>query len=384
MLELISLDSVRESMPSWAILIWGVVKYPVIAMAYYFLFYFIAKIFEAYIFPYIVNITEKTNTSADTKIITAFKNPVKRIILTLGIYMAITSIPFIGENYQELLLRLYRSLVIAFIASGFYNLADTSSSFFEKIKTKFKIELDQILIPFLSKALRVVIIAISISIIAQEWGYDVNGFVAGLGIGGLAFALAAQDSLANIFGGVVIIMDKPFSIDDWIKTPSVEGVVEDITFRSTKVRTFAQALVTVPNSVLANEAVTNWTKMGRRQITFKLGVTYTTPKEKLNKCVVLIRQMLKSHPEVHPETIFVNFDGFNNSSLDIFLYFFTNTTDWGEFLAVKEDVNFKVMEILEKENVSVAFPSRSVYFENKLNYQNPKGSEGKVDENKEE
>ena len=139
MLEVISLDSVRESMPSWAILIWGVIKYPVIAMAYYFLFYFIAKIFEAYIFPYIVNITEKTNTSADTKIITAFKNPVKRIILTLGVYMAITSIPFIGENYQELLLRLYRSLVIAFIASGFYNLADTSSSFFEKIKTKFNL-----------------------------------------------------------------------------------------------------------------------------------------------------------------------------------------------------------------------------------------------------
>ncbi len=133
------------------------------------------------------------------------------------------------------------------------------------------------------------------------------------------------------FGGVVIITDKPFSIGDWIESSSVEGVVEDINFRSTKVRTFAQALVTVPNSVLANEAITNWTKMGRRQISFKLGVTYSTPKEKLDKCITEIREMLKNHSDIHPQTIFVNFDGFNDSSLDIFLYFFTKSTDWGEF-----------------------------------------------------
>ncbi|WP_350343586.1 mechanosensitive ion channel family protein [Proteinivorax tanatarense] len=369
-MELLPLNYLDEILPPWLLLVWKVFKYPTIAIIYYFIFYCFARVFDSFVFPRIVDLTEKTNTSADTKVISAFRNPIKSIILTLGLYIAITSIPLIEENYQELLLSLYRSLVIAFIASGFYNLTDTSSSFFEKLKVKFRIELDQILLPFLSKALRVVIVAISVSIIAQEWGYDVNGFVAGLGIGGLAFALAAQDALGNIFGGIVIIMDKPFSMGDWIKSPSVEGVVEDITFRSTKVRTFAQSLVTVPNSVLANEAVTNWTKMGRRQITFKLGVTYTTPKEKLDKCIILIREMLENHPDVHPEIIFANFDGFNDSSLDIFIYFFTNTTDWGEFLAVKEDINFKIMEILEKENVSVAFPSRSIYFENNLESQN--------------
>ena len=208
--------------------------------------------------------------------------------------------------------------------------------------------------------------AISASIIAQEWGYDVNGFVAGLGIGGLAFALAAQDSLSNFFGGIVIILDKPFSIGDWILTPNVEGTVEDINFRSTKVRTFAHALVTVPNATLAKNPITNWSKMGRRRITFNLGVTYTTPKEKLAKCVAGIETMLRTHEEIHPETIFVTFDSFNSSSLHIFIYCFTNTTAWGEFLKVKENVNFKILEILEQEGVSVAFPSRSVYFQNQL------------------
>ncbi|MFP3359363.1 mechanosensitive ion channel family protein, partial [Planococcus sp. SIMBA_143] len=130
------------------------------------------------------------------------------------------------------------------------------------INHKYNVKIDHILIPFFSKALRLIIVAIGISVIAQEFEYDINGFVAGLGIGGLAFALAAKDALANLFGGIIIITEKPFTIGDWIKTPSVEGTIEDISFRSTKVRTFAQALVTVPNATLSNEAITNWSKMG--------------------------------------------------------------------------------------------------------------------------
>lgn len=164
----------------------------------------------------------------------------------------------------------------------------------------------------------------------------------------------------------MIILDKPFSIGDRIGTSSVEGTVEEITYRSTKVRTFAQALVTVPNSTMANEAITNWSKMGRRRITFNLGVTYTTPRFRLETCIARIEKMLREHPQIHQETIFVNFDRFNESSLDIFLYFFTVTTNWGEYLKVREDVNLKIMAILEEEKVSIAFPSRSVYFETPL------------------
>jgi len=183
-------------------------------------------------------------------------------------------------------------------------------------------------------------------------------------LGGLAFALAAQDTAANVFGGIMIILDKPFSVGDWIYTPSVEGTVEEISFRSTKVRTFAHALVTVPNSVIANEALTNWSRMGKRRVTFKLDVKFTTPVESLQQALAKIRTMLQTHPEIHQDVIFVHFDQFTESGLGLFLYFFTRTTKWGEFLQVKEDVNFKILEILREEGVEIALPGRSIYVEN--------------------
>lgn len=339
---------------------------PVKTVGVFLLFYFIARLLDTLFYPIILRVTSKTKTSLDTKLALAFRKPIKSFVIVLGFYMALSLHIEADSTQHDIALKLFRSLIIVMITSGFYNLTSTTSALFQKISEKLDIEIDQILIPVLSKTVRFIIVAISASIIAQEWGYDVNGFIAGLGIGGLAFALAAKDALANIFGGVVIIMDKPFSIGDWILTPTVEGTVEDINFRSTKVRTFAHALVTVPNSTLANQAITNWSKMGKRRISFNLGVTYTTPKNKLEACVKKIESMLKTHQDIHPDTIFVHFDSFNNSSLDIFIYCFTNTTVWGEFLQVKEDVNFKIMEILEQEGVSVAFPSRSIYFENSL------------------
>jgi len=263
---------------------------------------------------------------------------------------------------MEIITRLFRSVIIILISSGFYNLVGGPAV----TEIGVRLEVEKTIVGFVTKVFRFIIVALTITIIAQEWDYDVSGFIAGLGLGGLAFALAAQDAAKNIFGGIVILLDKPFAVGDWIMTPSVEGTVEEMSFRSTKVRTFPNALVTVPNSVLANEALTNWTRMKKRQITFRLGVTYTTPRKKLQSIITRIKELLDNHPEIHPDTIFVRFDQFNDSSLDIFLYFFTKTTVWAEFLQVKEDINFKIMEILEKEGVSVAFPSRSIYFENQL------------------
>lgn len=340
-------------------------KEPAVAVAIFLVFLLIRKIFVKYVFGIILKFSRKTKTNLDEKLLLNFDHPLRTFFLVLGVYFALISLPLTA--YQHLLvLKFFRAAVIVLVAWGLYN--TTGPYIFDELSRKLNFELDKILIPFLTKVLRFIIIALAISIIAQEWGYNVSGFVAGLGLGGLAVALAAQDALGNIFGGIVIITEKPFSIGDWILTPSVEGTVEDITFRSTKVRTFANALVTVPNATLANEPITNWSRMGKRRVTFHLGVTYTTPVEKLRRCVEQIREMLNDHPDIHKEAIFVSFDRFNDSSLDIFLYFFTVTTNWGEYLRVKEDVNFKIMEILEKEGVAVAFPSRSIYLETPVKY----------------
>ncbi|TLS37072.1 mechanosensitive ion channel family protein [Pseudalkalibacillus caeni] len=331
-----------------------------ISIGIFLLFLVFRKLFTKYIFQLILRLSNKTPTEFFTYICLAFEKPIRWLFLIIGIYVSAKYFPFM-EQKNPLFLNLVRSAVIIIITWGLYNLSSSSSLLFTKVNERFNIKIDQILIPFFSKALRFIIIAISFSIIAQEFDYDVNGFVAGLGLGGLAFALAAKDALANLFGGIVIITEKPFSIGEWIMTPSVEGTVEDINFRSTRVRTFDQAVVTVPNATLANESITNWSKMGKRRITFNLGLTYDTPKEKIERVTRKIDYLLRNHEAIHKDTIFATFDKYNDSSLDIFLYFFTKTTVWAEFLKVKEEINFKIMDILEEEGVSVAFPSRTLY-----------------------
>ena len=333
-----------------------------IALGIFFLFLIMRKIFAKYIFTLFLKISRKSSTEFFTHLFLAFERPVRMLFVIIGLYISVLYVPF-WNHHNDIFLQVVRSSIIFLASWGLYNLSSASSLFFNSVNEKYNLKIDQLLIPFLSKTIRFLIVAMTFSVIAGEFNYDVNGFITGLGLGGLAFALAAKETIENFFGGIVIITEKPFSIGEWIKTPSVEGVVEDITFRSTKIRTFAQALVTVPNARLANENITNWSKMGKRQITFHLGVTYDTPSERLETCINRIEKMLREHDDIHPETIFVSFDEFNHSSLDIFLYFFTNTTTWGDFLKVKQDANFKIMRILEEEQVSFAFPTQTLHLE---------------------
>lgn len=333
-----------------------------IALGVLIVFHLFRKLLTKHVLKLLFKLSKKTSTEQLLNTFVAFEGPLRLFFIGLGFYISLMYLP-LEEKTDEVIIQISRSFIIFLIGYGMYNLSGSTSVMFQKVSSKFNVEVDKILLPFLSKFVRIIIIALIFSIIVGDWGFDVNGFVAGLGLGGLAFALAAKDALANLFGGVVIIMEKPFTIGDWIKTPSVEGTVEGISFRSTEIRTFAQAIVTVPNATLSNEPITNWTKMGKRRITFNLGVTYTTPKDKLETVVRKIDELLKSDPKIDQEVIFVRFDQFKDSSLDIFLYFFTKTTAWGEFLAIKEKINFEIMEILEEEGVSVAFPSRSIYIE---------------------
>lgn len=334
-----------------------------IALGILLIFHLLRKLFTKYVFYFIRKLFNKSRTDIFRQILDAYEKPIHLLFVIIGLYIAVDFFPYLNQD-SETFRSIIKSSFIVIMAWGLYNLSSTSSLMLIKLNEEAGLEIDQILIPFLSKAIRVIIIAITASLILSSFGFDVNGFVAGLGLGGLAFALAAQEVIKNFFGGVVIITEKPFTLGDWVKTQTVEGVVEDINFRSTIIRTFAQGLVTVPNSTLANEAITNWSKMGKRQIMFNLGVEYSTPKEKLEKVVERINELLLNHDDIHKETIVVKFDKYNDSSLDIFLYFFTNTTEFDEYYNVKQDINFKIMEILEEEGVSVALPSRTIYMDN--------------------
>lgn len=324
------------------------------------LFLLFRKIFAKYLFNFLLKLSKKAPTHLFSQVFTSFEKPIQWLFIIIGVYFATRYFPLFDHN-NLLFLRLIRSAIIVIISWGLYNLSASSSAIFEKLNDKYSLEIDAILIPFLSKVLRVIIIAVTISVIAEEFDYNVSSFIAGLGIGGLAISLAAKDALANLFGGFVIITERPFSIGDWVRTSSVEGTVEEISFRSTRFRTSADAVVTIPNATLANDSITNMSKMKKRQITFQLKLPYDTAKSTLETIVTQIRDLLMNHPEVHQDVINVTFDEYQENGYGISINFFTKTTIGAEFIKVKEDINFKIKGILEKEGISPAVPGRRLY-----------------------
>lgn len=313
------------------------------------------KIFSKYIYALILKLSRKAPTNFLTHVFESFEKPVQWLFIIIGVYVSAKYFPYFNEA-NPMFQNILSSSVIFIICWGLYNLSSAANLLLTRVNKRLDIEIDEILIPFLSKAIRVVIVAIGLTVILQEFNYNISGFVTGLGIGGLAVSLAAKDALANLLGGVVIITEKPFSIGDWIMTPSVEGTVEGISFRSTQVRTFAQALVTVPNATLANEPITNWSKMNKRQITFNIKVTYDTPREKLENVVKEIDTLLRNHSEIDQEAITVAFDQYLESGLSIYMNFFTKTTVYKEYIKIKEELNLKIIDILEKEEITIAIP----------------------------
>ncbi|WP_085523419.1 mechanosensitive ion channel family protein [Tuberibacillus sp. Marseille-P3662] len=333
-----------------------------IAVLIFILFWFLSAPISKVFLKFFTNLTTRTKTDWDNRILTAFHRPLNFAFKWLGIYFSLTYLPF-SADIDMLISHLFRTILIGLVGWGLYNLADTSvHDIFYRVKTKYNFKFDQIVTPFITKVSKLTIIVLVITIIAYEWGYPINGLVAGMGLGGLAIALAAKDTLSNMFGGIIIITETPFTIGDWIETPSVQGIIEDINFRSTKVRTFEQSLVTVPNSTLANDPITNWSRMGKRQIYFHLRLHYHTEPQLIKQCSDDIRSLLHDHDDIDPE-FYVHFYEFNPSSHDILLYFFTKSTNWDKWLSVREDINLKIMAILDRNGVKLALPSQDIFYQ---------------------
>ena len=329
-------------------------------------------------------ITNKTKSDLDDKLVQVLRKPA-RMLLTFSVFFIAYKILYLEEvlelstiqTMDVIVLRIYRTVVIVSIFNVFYQMTTGSHTFFKEFFNIFDIRVDPLLVPFVSKVLRLLIFFIGIAIVCAEWGFDVNGFVAGLGLGGLAFALAAQDTLSNTFGGAVILTEKPFTIGDWIVVNEVEGTVEDISFRSTRVRKFDKSIVTVPNSTIAKANVINYSQRNIRRISYDLKVKFRTSLTDMKTVLEAIRTMLYDHKGIHNETIFVHFNTLGESSYNIFLYYFTNTSVWSEYLALSEDTNFKILEILEAHDVELAVPIQAIILDNKNHEHGQKTSDSK-------
>jgi MscS family membrane protein len=285
-------------------------------------------------------VAARTKTTLDDQIINIIEQPARLFLAVIGLWAAFEYMQ-LPEDAAVLVNHFVRTLFAFALFWAAFKGTTVISGMFQKLALRTETRMDDQLVHFVGKFLRIAVIMVGAMVIVREWGYDIAGLVAGLGIGGLAVALAAKETVSNIFGSITILLDRPFSVGDWIETPTVEGIVEDIHLRSTRIRSFSNALITVPNSIVANDAITNWSRMKKRRISFKLGVTYSTKSAQMEKCINEIRTMLENHSDVHPDMIFVYFTDFGDSALEIFLYFFTKTIQWQEYLKVRQMVNLK-------------------------------------------
>lgn len=327
-----------------------------------FVFLFFRQIFAKFVLGFLKRLSARTKTELDDDIIKIIEPPLKFLIAVMGFSIAFSFLA-LSKNAENLVKHVVNSLIIFSFFWGFYRGEEILGKLIEKILLEKNLELTKSFLPFINKFLKITLIVFCFIFIVQEWGYNIGALITGLGIGGVAVALAAKDTLANFFGSIMILIDKPFKVGDLVVCNDTEGTVEEIGFRSTRIRTLTRGIVSIPNSNVATTSVTNWTLRDRRRIQIKIGVTYSTSRVKLGEAVNRIKNMLTENNRVYQDDIKVYFTEFQASSLEIFVNCFAETTDWGEFLDIKQDINFKVMEIFEELEIDFAFNSLSVYME---------------------
>ncbi len=307
-------------------------------------------------------LTEYTDTEVDDLLLEVIRVPLRVTVVFFGILVAIAILPLEHypkvENVVYLLFRLGAIIILCWTALRSITVI---SYLLRSLTSRTDNLIDDKIVPFLEQILRILFVVVGVVMTMEELGYNPSGLLAGLGLGGLAFALAAKDTLSNFFGSIMILTDKPFKIGDWIKVTDAEGTVEQIGFRSTQIRLFDKSLVQVPNGKLASGAIRNFTRRDRRRIYFHVGVTYDSTPLMLRTAVTLIKKLIEENDGIRKDFYLVNFNGFNSSDLSIMVYCFTNTTIWAEFLDVQQKLMLDIMAGFQEAGIQMAFPTMTVH-----------------------
>ncbi|MEE4273055.1 MAG: mechanosensitive ion channel domain-containing protein [Thermoanaerobaculales bacterium] len=257
-------------------------------------------------------------------------------------------------------------VVVAVIAFSIvaYRLIDVVSALGEAYTRETDSRFDDLLVPLIRKSVKVLVVAIGLVTVAGSVGIEVAGLLAGLGLGGLAFALAAQDTVSNLFGSITVLLDRPFQVGDWIVVGDVEGTVEEMGFRSTRVRTFYNSLITLPNSNLIKASVDNLGARSYRRWSTRMGIAYDTPPEKVDAFCAGIRELIERHPYTRKDYFHVYFNEFGAASLEILLYVFFAAPDWATELRERHRLAVDILRLAHELGVEFAFPTQTVYLRN--------------------
>ncbi|WP_372832412.1 mechanosensitive ion channel family protein [Pontibacterium sp.] len=323
----------------------------------------IAHIFMGWLLSRLSRQAGKTELLWDDALIAAARAPVMLLVWVVGIVTGLQIAVSNGGLVLPESVSTMRKLMLIVALSWFVvRFIGRIELVLMQAGTKRK-AMDVTTVRALGRLLRLAVLVLAVLIVLQNLGISVSGILAFGGIGGLAVGFAAKDLLANFFGGLMIYLDRPFKVGDWIRSPDqdIEGVVEDIGWRQTRIRTFSKRPLYVPNATFANISVENPSRMTNRRIYEYIGVRYGDAGQ-VRVIIEKVRQMLQDHPDIDTnQTLIVNLDRFGPSSLDFFIYTFTKTTDWVAYHGIKQDVMMRVMDIVEQEGAEFAFPTTTLH-----------------------
>jgi len=256
-----------------------------------------------------------------------------------------------------------RILNTVFVIFLLLSCVDLGRSYFEKVVAETETDTDDQLFPIIIRTLKTIVILGGFMQILSLLGVDVRALIAGLSIGGLALALAAQETVKDLIGSVMIYADKPFKLGDFIQTDGITGTVEDIGFRSTRIRTLESSLIAVPNGSLVDKVIDNYGELRRRRFNTNIGIAYYTPPALIEKFVEGLKQMNQDYPYTDSENFYIHLNNMGSSSLDVLFVVFFETADFGEALKRKEELLVNILKLAELMQIHIAFPSTSVYVE---------------------
>lgn len=298
----------------------------------------------------------RNNKEKVTLLVNSLQKPLAYLIGTIGLYIAF------AINYNKPgVTKVFKILIILIICWGIINYLSDNLFLSLRFGENADDTMNTTALKFLANILKIVVIAFGVVMVISELGYNVNGLLTGLGVGGLAVSLAAQDAVGNLISGFIIIFDKPFKVGDLIESATVKGFVEEVTMRSTKIRTLDDSVITVPNSTLTKEAVTNISMMDKRRIKMTFGLVYSTSNETIEKVRNEIQKYIVDNKDILPEPCRIHFREFGDSALNFEVVCYTETSDMDEYLKIENELNLAIKKIVENNDTDFAFPTQTVY-----------------------
>ncbi len=319
----------------------------------------------AYVIIKIFKLKEKSNKNIKKS---AFYLPIRVVISILGIYVAVLYLeePLkISQDIMNIVKVIFQVVSIIAFTNGVAKSFKPGSTLVNTIRKKMKKDENDLMFEFVIKIARAVIYIIGFIVLIVVLGFDVTTLVAGLGLSGVIITLAAQDTAKSLLGGTMIFLDKPFGVGDWIQLEGYEGLVEDITFRSTRIRTFENAIVNIPNANVSNTSITNWSKMEKRRYKTNLCVEMDMSLERLEDFKVTIEQRLRERKTIIDDSIIVRFDVIKENGINILIYSFMESIDYVSYLKEKEEVNYMIMKTLNEKNIKLAYDTKTIILNDK-------------------